>query len=80
MKAITVRAWAISTGNPGLIGAYWFESTIPAWRMGFRYATFLSRAVAREHMKKVRGPASRGVFPNARVVRVEVRVTCKKIA
>lgn len=68
----TVSTWAISTGEDGFIGVYWFGNDLLPWQNGFRFCTFLTRAAAREHLKCVRGPSNRGKLPRAKVVRVEI--------
>ena len=68
----TITTWAISTGENGFIGFYWFGHDALSWQDGFRLCTFRTRSVAREHLAVVRGPKNRGKFPKAKVVRVDV--------
>ena len=63
-------AWAIDTGEGGLIGRYWFVSNgIPLHLEGCKTALFTVRRIAREYLPRVKSS-----YPNARVVRVSVLV------
>lgn len=72
-------AWAITTGTPhDLIGVGWFDDFGRPWNDGLRIALFRTRAEARGHLGRVKGPVDRGRFPRARVVRVEIHIMVKK--
>lgn len=86
MSEILIRryAWAISTGSSALGGALagygWFAPLIlqPPWQNGLRIAFFRTRADARAHLGRVKGPLDRGRFPRSRVVRVKIRIEEEK--
>lgn len=72
-------AWAITTGTPNdFIGVGWFDDFGRPWNDGLRVALFRTRAEARRHLGRVKGPTDRGRFPLARVVRVEICITARK--
>ena len=67
-----LKAWAIRV-NSGFIGhgSYGWMFDYP-WVNGVRVCFWATRALARRGLEGMRGPAKRGLFPEARVVRVEV--------
>ena len=74
------RRWAITTDSHGLIGVGRFigphvpASGRVAWPYLLPTMLFRTRREAREALPVVKGPAERGKFPDARVVRVSVTV------
>lgn len=76
----THRRWAIFTDSHGLVGVGRFigagkpETVTAKYPYLVSTMLFRSRREAREALLKVKGPADRGLFPSARVVRVQVTV------
>jgi hypothetical protein len=74
------RRWAITTDTHGLIGVARFTGAGKPETVHVKYPyllptmLFRTRREAREAMPVVKGPADRGKFPDARVVRVSVTV------
>lgn len=67
--------WAIMTDSHGLIAVGWFVGAHrPDHPFLLPTMLFRTRREAREALPVVKGPADRGKFPDARVVRVSVTV------
>lgn len=69
--------WAIRCGEGlGFVGIYRMDhqQIVEPWR-ALTTALFGTRREARDHLPRVKGPADRGLYPNARVVRVRVTVS-----
>lgn len=73
-----ILRWAITTDTHGLIGVGRFpwlaEASIVSYPYLLPTMLFRTRREAREALPVVKGPADRGKFPDARVVRVSVTV------
>ena len=73
-----LKAWAISTGEPraGLIGHLRFDHIAPIapWHKGVPLSLFCTRALARAHLPRIKGPSERGLYPRAKVVPVRVSI------
>lgn len=74
MNHTTKTAWAIALDDGHFIGAYRFLHTVPEPLDGNHTCLWASRKLAREALKRVKGPAREGKYSSARVARVTVRI------
>ena len=69
------HVWAIDDGSGKLLGVFRFDShCLPPWQDGMRTALFTTRKEAKMHLPKVKGPSNAGLYPKAKVVKVQVRI------
>jgi hypothetical protein len=67
------QAWAIALDDGHFIGSLWF-GPLPEYADGSRTCLWRTRRQARAVLPEVKGPPLSGKFPDARVVRVNVRI------
>jgi hypothetical protein len=72
-------SWAISTGEGGYIGVFWFHrGELPDYFDGQRTALFSTRDAARKRLKAIKKPKRDGGFPRARVEWVSIEIEASR--